>query len=131
MPQLRMNKPLEEDICIHLFSVSAAMVGVCLTVTGLIRVIISTRNINTVADDLLSVDALFFFLRMSLCLLGLTDAQYSSNALRGKDCRWGLRHGFDPDGGCLRHHYLFRLLDAVISLKIGSFFLVDRPFFLP
>ena len=30
MPQLRMNKPLEENICIHLFSVSAAMVGVCL-----------------------------------------------------------------------------------------------------
>ncbi len=38
MPRLRMNKPLEEDICIHLFSVSAAMVGVCLTVIGLIRV---------------------------------------------------------------------------------------------
>jgi hypothetical protein len=60
MPQPRINKPLEEDICIHLFSVSAAMVGVCLTVIGLIRVIISTRNIDTLADDLLSLDALFF-----------------------------------------------------------------------
>jgi hypothetical protein len=55
-----MNKPLEEDICVHLFSVSAAMVGVCLTVIGLIRVIISTRKIDTLADDLLSLDALFF-----------------------------------------------------------------------
>lgn len=60
MPQRRMNQPLEEDICIHLFSVSAAMVGVCLTVIGLIRVIISTEKIDTLADDLLSVDALFF-----------------------------------------------------------------------
>jgi hypothetical protein len=60
MPQLRMYKPLEEDICIHLFSVSAAMVGVCLTVIGLIRVVISTQKINTLADDILSLDALFF-----------------------------------------------------------------------
>ena len=60
MPWLRMNKPLEEDICIHIFSVSAAMVGVCLTVIGLIRVIISVRPIDTLADDLLALDALFF-----------------------------------------------------------------------
>jgi hypothetical protein len=60
MPQPRMNKPLEEAICIHLFSVSAAMVGVCLTVIGLIRVFISLQKIDTLADDLLSVDALFF-----------------------------------------------------------------------
>ncbi len=60
MPQLRMPKPLEEDISIHLFSVSAAMVGVCLTVIGLIRVVISTLKIDTLADDLLSLDALFF-----------------------------------------------------------------------
>jgi hypothetical protein len=60
MPRIKMNKPLEEDICIHLFSVSAAMVGVCLTVIGIIRVVISVQQIDTLADDLLSVDALFF-----------------------------------------------------------------------
>jgi len=32
---------LEEDICIHVFTVSSAMVGVCLTVIGLIRVVIT------------------------------------------------------------------------------------------
>jgi len=30
------DKHLEEDICIHIFTVSSAMVGVCLTVIGLI-----------------------------------------------------------------------------------------------
>jgi len=60
MPQPRMSKPLEEDISIHLFSVSASMVGVCLMVIGLIRVVISTQKIDTLADDLLLVDALFF-----------------------------------------------------------------------
>jgi hypothetical protein len=60
MFQPRMNKPLEEDICIHLFTVSATMVGVCLTVIGLIRLVISVQKIDTLADDLLAVDALLF-----------------------------------------------------------------------
>jgi hypothetical protein len=36
------------------------MVGVCLTVIGLIRVVISVQKIDTLADDLLAVDALIF-----------------------------------------------------------------------
>jgi hypothetical protein len=51
---------LEDDLCIHIFTVSAAMVGVCLTVIGLIRIVITLQNVDTLADDLLSVDALLF-----------------------------------------------------------------------
>ncbi len=36
------------------------MVGVCLTVIGLIRVFISVQKIDTLADDLLAVEALLF-----------------------------------------------------------------------
>src|SRR5437868_12524115 len=54
------NTHLEEDLCIHIFTVSAAMVGVCLTVIGLIRIVITLQNIDTLADDLLAVDALLF-----------------------------------------------------------------------
>jgi hypothetical protein len=60
MPKLTKNKHLEEDICGDLFSVSAAMVGVCLTVIGLVRVVISVQKIDTLADDFLAVDALLF-----------------------------------------------------------------------
>ena len=56
---------LEEDICIHIFTVSSAMVGVCLTVIGLIRVVITLGKADTVADDLLAADA-FLFLIASL-----------------------------------------------------------------
>ena len=56
----------EENICIHIFSVSAAMVGVCLTVIGLIRVVITLGKIDTITDDLLALDA---FLFMIACLL--------------------------------------------------------------
>jgi hypothetical protein len=57
---------LEEDICIHIFTVSASMVGVCLTVIGIIHLIINTQNINTLADDLLALDAFVF---LCACLL--------------------------------------------------------------
>jgi hypothetical protein len=45
---------LEEDICIHIFTVSSAMVGVCLTVIGLIRVVITLGKADTLADDFLA-----------------------------------------------------------------------------
>jgi hypothetical protein len=50
----------EENICIHIFSVSAGMVGVCLTVIGLIRVVITLGKADTIADDLLALDAVLF-----------------------------------------------------------------------
>src|SRR5881392_2217901 len=57
---------LEQDICIHIFTVSSAMVGVCLTVIGLIRVVITLGSADTLADDLLAGDALLFLIS---CLL--------------------------------------------------------------
>jgi hypothetical protein len=60
------NTHLEQDICIHIFTVSSAMVGVCLTVIGLIRVVITLGRADTVADDLLAGDALLFLIS---CLL--------------------------------------------------------------
>lgn len=56
----KLEKPLEEDISIHIFTVSSAMVGVCLTVIGLIRVVITLRRTDTIADDLLALDAILF-----------------------------------------------------------------------
>src|SRR5881227_805156 len=57
---------LEQDICIHIFTVSSAMVGVCLTVIGLIRVVITLGTADTLADDFLAGDALLFLIS---CLL--------------------------------------------------------------
>ena len=53
---------LEKDICIHIFTVAAGMVGVCLTVIGLLRVVIALRKADTVADNLLAFDAILFLL---------------------------------------------------------------------
>ena len=48
---------LEEDLCIHIFGVSAGLVGVCVTVIGLLRVAFTLDKVNTLADDLLLIRA--------------------------------------------------------------------------
>lgn len=58
---------LETDVSVHVFSVSAAMVGVCLTVIGIIRVSLTLNaGYSTLADDLLALDAFCF---MGACML--------------------------------------------------------------
>ena len=83
------KRQLEEDICIHIFTVSSAMVGVCLTVIGLVRVVITLGKADTFADDLLAVDALLF---LTCCLL-------SYAALRSRGAR--------------RMHRLERIADSI------------------
>ena len=61
-PQHGENSHLEQDICIHIFTVSSAMVGVCLTIIGLIRVVITLGRADTLADDFLAADALLFLI---------------------------------------------------------------------
>lgn len=68
---------LEEDICIHIFTVSAGMVGICLTVIGLLRVVITLRKTDTMADDLVALDALLFLIAClaSYCALRVRGTQ--------------------------------------------------------
>src|SRR6266849_47247 len=88
------NNHREQDICIHIFTVSSAMVGVCLTVIGLIRVVITLGKADTLADDCLAVDALMF---LTSCLLSY----------------WALRcRGVD------RMHRVERIADGIFILAM-------------
>jgi len=88
------NSHLEQDICIHIFTVSSAMVGVCLTVIGLIRVVITFGSADTLADDLLAGDALLFLVS---CLLSY----------------WALR-----SRGLRRMHRLEKIADAIFIIAM-------------
>jgi hypothetical protein len=88
------NSHLEQDICIHIFTVSSAMVGVCLTVIGLIRVVITLGTVDTLADDLLAAEALLFLIS---CLLSY----------------WALR-----SRGLRRMHRLERIADAIFIIAM-------------
>lgn len=56
----------ENQICVHIFSVSATLVGVCLTVIGIFRAIGELKNFSTVGDNILAIDALIF---LASCIL--------------------------------------------------------------
>lgn len=51
---------LDERTCRLICPIAAAMVGVCLTGIGLLRVATAVRRQGTIADDLLSLDAVLF-----------------------------------------------------------------------
>jgi hypothetical protein len=63
-PDSNNKTKLQEEICIHIFTVSSAMVGVCLTVIGLIRVVITLGKADTWADDPWQVTHSYFSLRV-------------------------------------------------------------------
>lgn len=85
---------LEEDVSVHIFTVSAAMVGVCLTVIGLLRVVITIKKIDTLADDFLAFDAVLF---LASCLLSY----------------WALR-----TRGYCRMHRIERIADGIFILAL-------------
>jgi hypothetical protein len=66
MKKMPRNSALDQDICVHIFTASAAMVGVCITVIGILRVVISIRRADLIGDDLLAVNAMLYLVT---CLL--------------------------------------------------------------
>ena len=94
MENREIDKHLEDDVLIHIFTVSAGMVGVCLTVIGLLRVVITLRKADTFADDLLAADAILF---LFACL-----SSY-----------WALR-----TRGAQRNHRIKRFADFVFILAL-------------
>lgn len=51
---------VEEDIAIHIFTTSATLLGVSLTVIGIIHVIVSQNRVQTLADDALAIASSLF-----------------------------------------------------------------------
>lgn len=70
--QGRTNDYTETDLTIHVFSVSAALVGVCLTVIGLFQISHRLSHVRSFGEKLLAVDALIF---LSSCLLAYFSLQ--------------------------------------------------------
>ncbi|WP_395746870.1 hypothetical protein [Prosthecobacter sp.] len=64
--QNKPDAPLERDIAIHIFSASAAMVGVCLTVISIVQTFTRSEQVRTLVDDILAVNAMVF---LCACLL--------------------------------------------------------------
>ena len=66
MSEMQVRQELEVDLCLLIFSVSAALLGVCLTVLGIFKLLTQIKELQTYGDDLLAVDAVLFLIS---CLL--------------------------------------------------------------
>jgi len=51
---------LDEDISVHILTTSAVMLGVCMTVVGVLHVLTVMSNVDTLGDDLLSVNSMIY-----------------------------------------------------------------------
>jgi len=71
--------PLDEDICVHIFTSSSAMLGVCLTVVGILRLVITLRSEDTLGDDLLSINAMVYLIAAVLAYGGLRTRSIRRN----------------------------------------------------
>lgn len=69
----------EIELAVHIVSLSAALVGVCLTVIGLIQVALHLRAGNTSTDNILAGDAVLFLLS---CLLAYASLRSRSKPKR-------------------------------------------------
>ena len=65
----------EENLCVQIFSVSATLVGACLTVIGLFRAIHQLQSVDGLADNILAVDALGFMLACLFAYFGLRSRE--------------------------------------------------------
>lgn len=61
----------EVQLRAYIFSVSAGLIGGCLTVIGLFRIIVRSQHVDSIADNLLAIDALLFLTACFLAYLAL------------------------------------------------------------
>ncbi len=63
----------------HVFSISAAMVGVCLTAIGILRLVAAQTQVQTLGDEFLAANA---FLFVFCCFLSFWSFKTSQPRLR-------------------------------------------------
>lgn len=71
MTDERSRARLDENVAAHIFTVSAALVGVCLTVISLFRISDRLRDVSNVGETLLSIDAMAFLTSCILAYIAL------------------------------------------------------------
>ena len=76
MTESSMKEEVEASISVDVFSVSAAMVGVCLTVIQLIQMNAAQKP-NTIVDEILAFDSILFMVACVVSFLALKSKRHS------------------------------------------------------
>ncbi|MCU1758461.1 hypothetical protein NTD84_01830 [Pseudomonas sp. 14P_8.1_Bac3] len=72
---------LDDDICIHIFNSSGAMVGVCLTVVGILRVVINIRQEDVMGQSMLAINAIIYLVTCLIAYWALRTRRAKRNHL--------------------------------------------------
>lgn len=75
------NNSNSTQISIHIFSVSATLVGVCLTVIGIFRAIGELKNFSSLGDNILAINALIF---LASCIFAYSSLRSHDEIKRHK-----------------------------------------------
>jgi hypothetical protein len=102
------EEQVKAELAVHIVTVSAALVGVCLTVIGLISVALRLKQWDTPADNILAGDAVLFLLT---CLFA-----YASLRTRRPE----RRRAFErlADAGFLLALTVMTLVCAVVAFEL-------------
>jgi len=79
---------LEEDICVHIFTTSAVMLGVCMTVVGVLHVVTVLRNVDVVGDDILSINSIVYLAACLSAYWALRTRSKKRNHLLERTADW-------------------------------------------
>ncbi|MDD2337599.1 MAG: hypothetical protein PHD01_13595 [Geobacteraceae bacterium] len=99
--QNQQDEEFERTLDVHIMSVSATLVGVCLMVIGIYRVSNKLTSVNSLGDDFLALDALGF---LASCML-------SYFALRAREKR--------------RQKFLEKLADRIFLTALSFMVLIS------
>ncbi len=105
------DRPVSSDergVAQHVFIVSAAMVGVCLTLLGLVSIIASLDDLATLTDELLAADSFVF-------LISCLSAYFS---LRSESPRQARRYERVSDVTFVIAMVAIVAIGAVVALRI-------------
>lgn len=84
MSENKQSSQLDNEICVHVFTASAVMVGVCITVIGIFQVITTLRREDTLGDDLLAVNVIMYLVATLLSYWQLRTKNLRRNHLLEK-----------------------------------------------
>lgn len=84
MSDIKKSSKLDDEICVHVFTASAVMVGVCITVIGIFQVITTLRREDTLGDDFLAVNAIMYLITTLLSYWQLRTKNLRRNHLLEK-----------------------------------------------
>jgi hypothetical protein len=85
------SPPNSEHAFTHMltvFSVSAGMVGVCLTSIGLVKMVSNAKGVETLCDDLIAIDAMIFGIAALLGYRGLQRFVHHQSPLSSRLMDW-------------------------------------------